>query len=1034
MKKLLALVLALIMVMGCMSFAAAEGERTVTLNRQNLQCLHGICDVKSVEDKKSTIALTYFITEEPQWKNEPGRYNGVDFIRLETTLGVPCEGAAFAGTRKDNLIAASGGYQFDGPFLKTEVSNGHHDKMTLSWYGAKEEEGKQVADTSKVLYTDEITYDIIPAYNPVPADKDRIAAIGASINHGSVAFDAVPADGTAITVSKPNEYASSYQIDGGSITSGTSANINIGDLSAGASQDYTIKWYSGENFLVGTDTLKVSVRPEGYYSFAAYETPVVIEEPVTGAQTNITPKDGFLPTASVELKYELTKEKWEEVFYKYGEDNRIFLPLWFYLPGSAKDYFKIEYFGDESRPEDDDLQMLKDAQYFNVNLNEGEGGYGGYKYFHEGLVIAQVKYEGNNVIIEPQSGKVSWLIKWLDDKNVDHFHRVTFDVNISSSDTGIKLTNASPANDRVKFDTQAGANGSYSDGTVRYMLGEGFTYGSNGKGETVTKLVKPYDNATSATVNGETAPISETDNAIELTVEAQENQSMTESFTVRWLDAGGNTIKTERITISNCPTGAGVPWQKHWAPMDSGRINVQDKNLTSFFSYDNDDGKLLFKVTDSNAGSLNADKLNELSQNDLIYEITPPEGAKYFRMSGQHSPLYDTYFADSTKQWLEKQPFENCVFDENGAAKPYYYSFGKLFNRTQVEGVYVYTVNNTQVTFADIVIIQWYNAEKEPIMAGDKEGYYFYLINEPYVKISETKASTTTPQKEVENPTIVVSDAAGNEILSLRLRAEIPIQKAVDPNSNTKYLYMKLKYIDTTTGLEVKPGAEGAEVYLAYPDGMTYYNFKDYTVKLTHYTDENHVKHENVTLEATPIGLKFKTDSFSPFLLEWTPKGSSSSSSSSGGSGGLSGVDITNRTNREILSYRLGGGTAHLPACGQRRCDRNGERQGGEARRGRLVYCFRRSTHSGGLPCDGAAQDGGYAGLALAAGPIKNEKTRKSGAQPLFRYSSAQHNVLCTRCFWGSFYNRYGKCMHHATEQRSLSPLPLPPLATFQVP
>ena len=150
----------------------------------------------------------------------------------------------------------------------------------------------------------------------------------------------------------------------------------------------------------------------------------------------------------------------------------------------------------------------------------------------------------------------------------------------------------------------------------------------------------------------------------------------------------------------------------------------------------------------------------------------------------------------------------------------------------------------------------------------------------------------------------VVTDAKDNEIL----RAEIPIQKAVDPNSNTKYQYMKLKYIDKTTGLEVKPGAAGAEVYLAYPDGMTYYNFKDYTVKLTHYTDENHVTHENVTLEATLIGLKFKTDSFSPFLLEWTPKGSSSSSSSSGGSGGLSGVDITNRTNREILSYRLGGG------------------------------------------------------------------------------------------------------------------------------
>ena len=908
MKKSLALVLALIMVMGCMSFAAAEGERTVTLNRSNLKCLQGICDVKSVDEKNGAIALTYFITEEPEWKNEPGKYNGVEFIRLETTLGVPCEGAAFAGTHKDNWIAASSGYQFDGPFLKTSVSNGYHDKMTLSWYGAKNEEGKQVADTSKVLYTDKITYDIIPAYNPVPADKDRIAAIGASINHGSVAFDAVPAENTTITVSRPNDYASYYTVsegtDGaeGSSTPGESASITVSGLSVGSPKTYTIRWYSGEDekrFLVGTDTLKVSVRPEGYYSFTDYNTPVVIEEPVTGDR-EIIPNGGN----SVELNYDLNKEQWEEVFYKYGEDNRIFLPLWFYLPGSAKDYFKIEYFGDESKPVEEDLKFLKDAQYFNVNLNDGEGGYGGYKYFHEGLVIAQVKYEGNNVIIEPQSGKVSWLIKWLDDKNVDHFHRVTFDVNISSSDTGIKLTNASPANDRVIFDGQAGVKGSYSDGTVRYEIEGGFQYDNDGKGNTITGLVNP-GNATRATVNGKKVDISKTDNAIKLELEARNNQSMTESFTVRWFD-GENLIKTERITISNCPTGAGVPWQKHWAPIDSKRINVQDKNLTSFFSYD-DDGKLLFKVTDSNAGSLNADKLNELSQNDLIYEITPPEGAKYFRMSGQHSPLYDSFFADSTKEWLKEQPFENCVFDENGAAKPYYYSFGKLFNRTQVEGMYVYTVNNTQVTFADIVIFQWYDENKELMKVNGKNGEYLYLIKEPYVKISETKASTETPKKAVEEPTIVVTDAKDNEIL----RAEIPIQKAVDPNSNTKYLYMKLKYIDTTTGLEVEPEAKDAvhyEVYLAYPEGMNYDNFKDYTVRLTHYTDENHVKHENVTLEATLIGLKFNTKSFSPFLLEWTPKGSSSSSSSSGGSGGLSGVDITNRTNREILSYRLGGG------------------------------------------------------------------------------------------------------------------------------
>lgn len=895
MKKSLALVLALIMVMGCMSFAAAEGERTVTLTKPSA----GISNVAG-EGSTGTVELTCFVdeTNEASWTNGT---DGSKFIQVSATISAPNNAMyiesvrpsdkhsyGISSLRKDSNTFY---YDYNHGFNENETSQ----QLTLKWYDTE--------DKKTLLYTDDFTCTLIlTGEKPAKADRIEVSASGATISDGSVAFDAAP-EGTTITVYKPNEYASSYQIDSDSmVTAETPASINVSGLSAGQSKDYTIKWYAGESenkFLVGTDTLKVSVRPEGYYSFTDYNTPVVIEEPVTGDR-EIIPNGGN----SVELNYDLNKEQWEEVFYKYGEDNRIFLPLWFYLPGSAKDYFKIEYFGDESRPVEEDLKFLKDAQYFNVNLNDGEGGYGGYKYFHEGLVIAQVKYEGNNVIIEPQSGKVSWLIKWLDDKNVDHFHRVTFDVNISSSDTGIKLTNASPANDRVIFDGQAGVKGSYSDGTVRYEIEGGFQYDNDGKGNTITGLVNP-GNATRATVNGKKVDISKTDNAIKLELEARNNQSMTESFTVRWFD-GENLIKTERITISNCPTGAGVPWQKHWAPIDSKRINVQDKNLTSFFSYD-DDGKLLFKVTDSNAGSLNADKLNELSQNDLIYEITPPEGAKYFRMSGQHSPLYDSFFADSTKEWLKEQPFENCVFDENGAAKPYYYSFGKLFNRTQVEGMYVYTVNNTQVTFADIVIFQWYDENKELMKVNGKNGEYLYLIKEPYVKISETKASTETPKKAVEEPTIVVTDAKDNEIL----RAEIPIQKAVDPNSNTKYLYMKLKYIDTTTGLEVEPEAKDAvhyEVYLAYPEGMNYDNFKDYTVRLTHYTDENHVKHENVTLEATPIGLKFNTTSFSPFLLEWTPKGSSSSSSSSGGSGGLSGVDITNRTNREILSYRLGGG------------------------------------------------------------------------------------------------------------------------------
>ena len=627
---------------------------------------------------------------------------------------------------------------------------------------------------------------------------------------------------------------------------------------------------------------------EGEQDFTAFGGKVTLSKTEGGEETITI--DSTNPVATVTLDYgSFTAKDWEEAFYNCGEDNGIYLTARFTLPNGEKKYFKSLYNADAA--DDDCLEFLKNMKYMDDEENS----------FGVGLEIAGVRYDGNNIIITPKSCRESVLIKRQDNEGNDHFHRVTFDVNVSFSGQGIKLTNASPANDRVKFDTQAGTNGSYSDGTVRYMLADDFGYNTNGK--TFTKLVRPSDNAKKATVNGEPATIG-ADNAIELEVEARNDRSMTEAFTVCWLDEYGNTIKTERITISNCPTGAGVPWQKHWAPIGSGSINVQDRDLISFFSYDND-GKLLFKVTEKNAGALNVDKVDELSQNELICEITPPEGAAYFKMSGQHSPLYDSSFADSTKEWLEKQPFEDYKL-ENGAAKPYYCFFDELFNRTKVEGVYVYTVNNTEVTFADIVIFQWYDKDEKLIEVNGKDGECFYLIKEPYVKISKTEALTENPTKAVAEPTIVISDSAtGKVVTNGVLKTEMPLQNAVDPNSDTRYLYMKLTYIDESTGLEVEPGTEGAVVYLAYPDGMTYEQAQGYTFKLYHYTDENHVTHEEIELEATPYGLRFNTTSFSPFLLEWTPAASSPSHNESGG---LSGVNITNLTNREISSYRLGGG------------------------------------------------------------------------------------------------------------------------------
>ena len=246
MKKSLALVLALIMVMGCMSFAAAEGERTVTLTKPSA----GISNVAG-EGSTGTVELTCFVdeTNEASWTNGT---DGSKFIQVSATISAPNNAMyiesvrpsdkhsyGISSLRKDSNTFY---YDYNHGFNENETSQ----QLTLKWYDTNDE-------NKKLLYTDDFTCTLILT-GAKPAKADRIKVSGATISDGSVAFDAAP-EGTTITVYKPNEYASSYQIDSDSmVTAETPASINVSGLSAGQSKDYTIKWYSGEGgneFLVG---------------------------------------------------------------------------------------------------------------------------------------------------------------------------------------------------------------------------------------------------------------------------------------------------------------------------------------------------------------------------------------------------------------------------------------------------------------------------------------------------------------------------------------------------------------------------------------------------------------------------------------------------------------------------------------------------------------------------------------------------------------------------------------------------------------
>ena len=126
--------------------------------------------------------------------------------------------------------------------------------------------------------------------------------------------------------------------------------------------------------------------------------------------------------------------------------------------------------------------------------------------------------------------------------------------------------------------------------------------------------------------------------------------------------------------------------------------------------------------------------------------------------------------------------------------------------------------------------------------------------------------------------TLIIADGSGS------FKAEYPMQEQADANNSTKYLYMKLTYMDER-GNEIQPGSNKATVYLPYPAGTSYESHKDVAFTLYHYKDENHTIKEKITLTPTQYGLMFETYSFSPFLLEYKPAGGTEGADTPGSTG-----------------------------------------------------------------------------------------------------------------------------------------------------
>lgn len=212
------------------------------------------------------------------------------------------------------------------------------------------------------------------------------------------------------------------------------------------------------------------------------------------------------------------------------------------------------------------------------------------------------------------------------------------------------------------------------------------------------------------------------------------------------------------------------------------------------------------------------------------------------------------------------------------------YGFSAFLNCATLQGtdLSIFTVDRTMTGYADIIVLQWYDESGKLIKIADKDGNekdgnYIYLEKKPYVKAT-TAAVQENIGSQVSKATLIIAGGSGS------FKAEYPMQEQADANNSTKYLYMKLTYMDKS-GNEIQPAGSEATVYLPYPAGTSYESHKDVAFTLYHYKDENHTDKEEITLTPTQYGLMFEAGSFSPFLLEYKPAGSAENPDTPGSTG-----------------------------------------------------------------------------------------------------------------------------------------------------
>lgn len=602
---------------------------------------------------------------------------------------------------------------------------------------------------------------------------------------------------------------------------------------------------------------------------------------------------------AITISYDLNQEKWENAYFDHSEDKFIFVDIYIKnLPANTVKYgiCGTNYADPTSAKYESKIEDNK-TTIKSLHLDDVHHDSSGKPMVSHRFTIADVTHDDNSVIVIPSNKEHAFLLKLQDKDGNTTYHTIQYRVNHTSTEA-FRIANAQPDKIRIQPDNGAYVKEyNYTDGTLSYLIDGNAGVQDNtirttllppGSGAVRAEVQSSNNNETTLYYNDE----NEVKNGVPLNHYFDASGKNQETFHIKWFNGADAVIKNEMLTIFS--SNINKFWmEEKWVPAgsDDTALDAAFAEKTglngSFIKYDPDKGLWTFEIPEgADISALDKNKLGGndgfLSDNKPFF-IRGPEGAVSVKSSSWHSPLYDSDKAGSTQ--LAIKPHTDTFTDESGRLYARY-GFSAFLNCATLQGtdLSIFTVDRTMTGYADLIVLQWYDENDELIKIKDrdgkeKDGNYIYLEKKPYVKATTTEVKENIGS-QVSKATLII--AGGSD--RFKFKAEYPMQEQADANNSTKYLYMKLTYMDDS-GNEIQPGSNKATVYLPYPAGTSYESHKDVAFTLYHYKDESHTDKEEITLTPTQYGLMFETGSFSPFLLEYKPAGGMEGADTPGSTG-----------------------------------------------------------------------------------------------------------------------------------------------------